>query len=59
VLASAGAAPRPRLARRPVDGGVGEGDGVDGPVAADDDALQAVRRDAAAGDVAAIAAAPS
>ena len=50
VLPAAGAAPRPLLARHPVDAGVGEGDRVHGSLAADDDALEAVRRDAGGDD---------
>lgn len=51
VLLAAGAAPPPCAVRRPVDAGVGEGDGVDGRRAADHHALEAMRRDAGGHDV--------
>jgi hypothetical protein len=51
VLSAAGAAPPPCYARRPVDAGVGEGDGIDGALAADHHALEAMRSDAGDHDV--------
>lgn len=55
VFLPAGLAPRTRGALRPVNGGVSEGERVDGPVAADFDALQVVRRDGNVLRVAAVA----